>query len=230
MSPHEPRVDRLPPVQQMLWPSFAGTADLGLVLYGGTAIAMRLGHRPSVDFDFFTDRPLNKDELRGRFPLVTQAVVLQDSPDTLTILVPAPSQGMAPVKVSFFGSIRFGRVGFPDWTPDGVAQVASLDDLLATKLNFILQRIEAKDYIDIAELLRAGVPLDRGLASAQALYGPSFQACECLKALVYFQGGDLDTLSEEVRGTLIQAASAVGALPRVEIVSQSLALSVGSPP
>ncbi len=27
----------------------------GFVLYGGTAIALRLAHRPSVDFDFFND-------------------------------------------------------------------------------------------------------------------------------------------------------------------------------
>jgi hypothetical protein len=34
---------------------------LGFVLYGGTAIALRLGHRSSVDFDFFTADPLKKN-------------------------------------------------------------------------------------------------------------------------------------------------------------------------
>jgi hypothetical protein len=33
--------------------------SLGFVLYGGAAIALRLGHRQSVDFDFFSSRPLN---------------------------------------------------------------------------------------------------------------------------------------------------------------------------
>jgi len=51
----------------------AGTASLdrlGLVLYGGTgtAIAFRLEHRPSVDFDFFTAKPLDKAVLQSAFP------------------------------------------------------------------------------------------------------------------------------------------------------------------
>jgi hypothetical protein len=43
---------------------------LGFVLYGGTAIALRLGHRPSIDFDFFTDRTVNKGELYKAFPFL----------------------------------------------------------------------------------------------------------------------------------------------------------------
>ncbi|WP_373321508.1 nucleotidyl transferase AbiEii/AbiGii toxin family protein [Rivihabitans pingtungensis] len=39
----------------------AQASKLGFVLYGGTAIALRLGHRESVDFDFFSDRPLDRD-------------------------------------------------------------------------------------------------------------------------------------------------------------------------
>jgi len=43
----------LPLAQQRLWPELRKAADLGFVLYGGTAIALRLGHKISVDFDFF---------------------------------------------------------------------------------------------------------------------------------------------------------------------------------
>jgi hypothetical protein len=46
----------LPIAQQHLWQELRPARDLGFVLYGGTAIALRLGHRPSVDFDFFTDQ------------------------------------------------------------------------------------------------------------------------------------------------------------------------------
>jgi hypothetical protein len=199
------------------------------VLYGGTAIALRLSHRPSVDFVFFTDRPLDKETLRAAFSFTERSTVLQDSPNTLTVLSPPRAETIGHVRVSFFGSIGFGRVGDPEVTADGAAQVASLDDLLATKLKVILQRIEAKDYIDIAALLSAGMRLDRGLASARTLYGQSFQPSECLKALVYFQGGDLDTLAEDARVALISAASSVGALPTVSLVSRSLAIPRGYP-
>jgi hypothetical protein len=62
----------LPPAQQRLWPMLRPTAALGLVLYGGTAIALRLGHRVSVDFDFFTDRSLDSSgtTCRARTKLV----------------------------------------------------------------------------------------------------------------------------------------------------------------
>ena len=61
-----PRLDALPEAQRHLWPMLQPLAGLGFVLYGGTAISLRLGHRQSVDFDFFTDRPLDPQALRSR--------------------------------------------------------------------------------------------------------------------------------------------------------------------
>ena len=54
---------------------------------------------------------------------------------------------------------------------------------------------EAKDYRDIAAMVNAGISLARGLASACQRYGPNFQPSESLKALVYFNEGDLKTLT-----------------------------------
>lgn len=126
------------------------------------------------------------------------------------------------VKVSFFGTIAFGRVGEPDWTEDGVLQVASLDDLMATKVKVVLQRAEAKDYRDVAAMLGAGVSLARGLASARQLYGPNFQPSESLKALVYFNDGDLGALTSVEKKTLIDAVKAVRDLPEVTLRSKFL--------
>jgi len=53
----------LPPAQVELWPKLILLTDLGMTLYGGTAVALRLGHRESVDFDFFTDKEISKDSL-----------------------------------------------------------------------------------------------------------------------------------------------------------------------
>ncbi len=128
------------------------------------------------------------------------------------------------VKVSFFGTIDFGRIGEPELTEDGVLQVAALEDLLATKLKVILQRAEARDYKDIVEILKAGGDLARGLAGAQALYGKSFQPSESLKALVYFDGGDLATLSRSEKQALVNAARTVRKLPHIQTVARKLAL------
>jgi hypothetical protein len=80
---------------------------LSFVLYGGTAVALHLGHRESLDFDFFRYEPLDKDQVRDAFGFVRGAAILQDSPDTLVVLAAMPS-GL--VKVSFFGGIGFGCV------------------------------------------------------------------------------------------------------------------------
>lgn len=214
-----PRREVLPPAQQKLWPLLAPAAELGFVLYGGTAIALRLGHRTSVDFDFFSSRALDARALAAALPFTQAATTLQATPDTLTFLASIPGIEPNEVKVSFIAMPGFGRIGQPERTDDGVLQVASPVDLLATKLKTILQRAEAKDYRDIAALLGAGGDLAMGLGAARTLFGPNFQPGEALKALVYFADGDLPTLDAQDQLLLTRASSQVGELPHLPISS-----------
>jgi hypothetical protein len=217
-----PRLSILPESQRRLWPELRPAAGLGFVLYGGTAIALRLGHRQSIDFDFFTERSLDREALNEAFPFIRRATVLQSGPDTLTLNVPDAETTDRYVKVSFFGAIDFGRYAAPDTTQDGMLQVASLDDLMATKLKVLLQRVEAKDYQDIAAMLNAGCELSLGLAVAKAMFGNAFQPSESLKAMTWFEGGDLQLLTDDEKLTLIEAASAVRRLPHVEMATREL--------
>lgn len=224
MSDLSPHLEILPPVQRLLWPDLQQAAVHGFALYGGTALALRLGHRTSVDFDFFCDALLDRVAIFTAMPFLRAARIIQDRPDTMTFLVTPEEGSVNTVKVSFFGSISFGRVGVPQWTTDHVAQVASLEDLLGTKLKVILQRIEAKDYIDIAAILETGPSLAFGLGAARALFGPAFQPSECLKALVYFEGGDLAALAQDVKMKLIASVASVNDLPQVPLVDRRLTL------
>jgi hypothetical protein len=219
MTQFEPHWEALPPAQQEIWPLLAGSTELGLVLYGGTAVALRLGHRASIDFDFFTEKPLDREELGKAFEFLSRSEVIQDRPDTLTVLAPV---GQGRVKVSFFGGIAIGRVGIPDFTPDKTLEVASLLDLLATKLKVLQQRIEAKDYLDVAAILRAGVRLEAGLAAAEGMYHPNFQPSEAIKALTYFVGGDLASLPRGDRELLTCAVAELRRVPVAGLVSRSL--------
>jgi len=224
MSELSPRLEVLPQVQRLLWPDLQPAVALGFALYGGTATALRLGHRTSVDFDFFCATPLDRSALFSTMPFLKAAQVLQDRPDTLTFLVLPGGKSSDTVKVSFFGSIPFGRVGVPQWTIDRVAQVASPEDLLGTKLKVILQRVESKDYIDTAAILESGTALALGLGAARALFGSTFQPSECMKALVYFEGGDLEVLSRQVRDRLIASVTTVDDLPQVTVLEHRLTL------
>ena len=40
-------------------------------------------------------------------------------------------------------------------------------------------------------MIDAGISLKHGLAAARLMYGQAFQPSESLKAMVYFEGGDL---------------------------------------
>ena len=224
MSELSPRLEVLPQAQRLLWPDLQPAAALGFALYGGTAIALRLGHRTSIDFDFFCATPLDRSALFSVMPFLEAAQVLQDRPDTLTFLVPPHAESNDTVKVSFFGSITFGRVGVPQWTTDRIAQVASPEDLLGTKLKVILQRVESKDYIDTAAILENGTSLPFGLGVARALFGSTFQPSECIKALVYFEGGDLEVLSCRVKDRLIASVKTVDDLPQVSVLDHRLTL------
>lgn len=209
----------LPAAQQELWPQLAKTLDLGFVLYGGTAVALRLGHRYSVDFDFFSSQALNKTELKANFPFLANATTLQEEANAWVVLVPV-SQGQ--VKISFFGTINFGRIGEPNISSDGVLKIASLDDLLATKVKVILQRVESKDYIDIAAIISSGINLAKGMAGACLLFGKEFQPSESLKALVYFHGGDLDILDANTKNILIDAVKQVQHLPQIKLTANNI--------
>jgi hypothetical protein len=211
-----PHLDILPPNQKALWPSLSVLVTLGFVLYGGTAVALQLGHRESIDFDFFNDQPLDRALLLAILPVLHDAKILQEVPDTLTV------ETSGAVKLSFFGGLGFGRVGTPLRANDTGLEVASLLDLMTTKLKVIMQRIEAKDYCDIASMLDAKVELAEGLAGARALYGLQFQPSESLKALTWFEGGDLHLLDQSLRTKLVAAAAAVTDLPKIERLASRL--------
>ena len=123
-----PRVDVLPPAQQRLWRELGGTPS-SFVLYGGTALALRLGHRQSADFDFFSSAGVDSGRLLREAPYLRGAEVVQRGPDTLTCLV----DRNGPVRVSFFGGLNLRRIANPDALGAPAIRVASLLALAATK-------------------------------------------------------------------------------------------------
>src|ERR1044071_3291820 len=123
-----PKLSALPAAQRELWPELKQVPP-NFVLYGGTALALRLGHRQSVDFDFFANAPIDPDRLQGEVPLLRNSTVRQKAPNTLTVTIGQKT----PVKLSFFG-LPLRRVGEPEATTDGVLRVATLLDVAGCKM------------------------------------------------------------------------------------------------
>jgi hypothetical protein len=176
-----PQVEVLPPAQARLWLELGSQVPASFTLYGGTALALQLGHRQSVDFDFF-GASFDPDSLLEKLRFLSAAEVVQRAADTLTARV---DRG-GPVLVSFFGVPELGRVAPPLRSSDHGLLVAALNDIAGMKASVVQKRAAAKDYIDIAALIGAGVDLATALAAGRAIYGASFNPQITLKALSYF--------------------------------------------
>lgn len=163
---------------------------------------MHLGHRASVDFDFFSNAPFDPDGLSRTLSYRKDSERLQIAPNTLTCRV---DRG-GPVLVSFFGGLGLGQVAARELVQAMNLHVASLFDIAGTKMKAVQDRAEEKDYLYVDALLRHGLDLAACLAAALVVYGRSFNPLLTLKALSYFD--DVPSLSREVGERLRHAVEA----------------------
>jgi Nucleotidyl transferase AbiEii toxin, Type IV TA system len=225
MQAFKPHLEVLPAAQRKLWAELSAVPG-EFVLYGGTALALHLGHRDSVDFDFFSNRAINLAALEAKIPFLKDARIIQREANTLSALIEREGR----VQVSFFGVPSLPRLMLPHIANDNGLRIASLIDLAGTKASVLQLRAEAKDYIDMDALLRFGkVDLPTALAAAQKIYGPSFNPETTLKALSYFDDGNLRELPEELQLRLVDAARDVDLehLPQIDHFTQRRELDHG---
>jgi hypothetical protein len=200
-----PKLDTLPAAQQRLWPELMDVPR-DFVLYGGTALALQLAHRTSIDFDFFTASEFDPDRLLHGLPFLSNATVVQKGPSTLTALVDRGGT----VQVSFFGVPKLRRIGEVLTAPVTQLHVASLLDLAGTKAAVVQKRAEAKDYVDIDALINQGeIDLPTALSAAKLIYGPQFNPELTLKALCFFGDGNLSTVPVDLQHRLADAVKEV---------------------
>lgn len=123
-------------------------------LYGGTALALYLGHRRSQDFDFVhTDWQINLPYVHKHMAPFNEGV-LRGGEGSVDVTI----RGAKRIIMANFMEAGGSFVPFAEREPviasNGVA-VAHLDDLMASKLRALMNRDEAKDYIDTAACIRA---------------------------------------------------------------------------
>lgn len=117
-------------------------------LAGGTATALHLGHRESIDFDFFTPNNFSSElllaEIRG-LGLLTDDERLENN----TLLGYTQN-----VKFSFF-KYPYKLISEAIFWEEYNCDIANLPDLCAMKLLAIAQRGTRKDFIDIYAIQQA---------------------------------------------------------------------------
>lgn len=213
MQVFKPKIKSLAAPQQKLWKEI-GSTPRDFVLYGGTALALQLGHRQSEDFDFFSTKPFSTAELLHGVPYLRDAVILQEETDTLTCAVDRNGE----IKVSFFGRLKLKKMEEPLLAEGASIRVASLLDIAGTKTALIQGRPFFRDYFDLYTLLEAGISLAEALGAAQVIYGKSFDPRVSLKALAFFEDGDLQRLPVHMQNRLAAEARKidVGNLPQMK--------------
>jgi Nucleotidyl transferase AbiEii toxin, Type IV TA system len=216
-----PKTDVMPEAQRLLWQKLGEIPD-DFVLYGGTGLALRLGHRESVDFDFFSAEPFAPGGLLGNLGWLGIQTVDRAAPNTLSITA------CENVHVSFFGRMAIRTVAEPELAGENGIVVASLYDLAGTKAKAVYDRAEWRDYFDIASLLQTGeMTLMDILGYARTIFEPGFEfpVAVVLKALAWFEDGTVPDLPEDMKRYLRAAvADAYGQeLPLIEPYSASIA-------
>jgi predicted nucleotidyltransferase component of viral defense system len=163
----------------------------GFYLSGGTALALHLGHRKSVDLDWFSPNPL-ADPLRLAEELQAEGIVFrtgQFEPGTLHGTV-------ARVRISLL------EYRYPLLKPLATChpfrcQLASRADLAAMKLAALAQRGAKKDFVDVYALIATGTPLLQLLASYKLKYSVR-DVAHLLYSLCYFEDADKERMPRMV--------------------------------
>lgn len=136
------RFDAVPELVRIRLSELSRRDLVGFALGGGTSLALRMGHRVSVDLDFFTEAVFSPEELLEEIALA-EATIIRNAKNTLAV----NANG---VKVEFL------RHAYPLLEPvevmDGIPML-SLPDVAAMKLNAIANRGSKKDFFDVVELL-----------------------------------------------------------------------------
>ncbi|TSC53277.1 MAG: hypothetical protein LiPW39_362 [Parcubacteria group bacterium LiPW_39] len=149
--------------------------EYGFYMAGGTALALQIGHRTSLDFDFYTNKSFDSaklyQELRKRFGKV---IFLQKAEDTLIVKLDE-------VAVSFFYYPY--PIVFLSAEIEGVP-IASKQDIAAMKIIAISDRGTKRDFIDVYFLLKE-FSLEEIFEFVKKKY-PEFNIYVGLRGLTYF--------------------------------------------
>lgn len=179
--------------QRKLWGKLAG-ADLiaDFYLAGGTAAALRLGHRESVDFDFFTEKEFSIDSIAATITKLSTVTIEQSDTGTLHTI-------MDSVRTSFL-SYHHPLIA-PAQNCNGI-QIADLYDIIPMKLIATAQRGMRKDFYDIYAFFEAGWSLDAMFEAMERKFvNVHYNRLHILKSLTYFKDADEDEQPRSLTGT-----------------------------
>ncbi len=157
------------------------TAFANFYLAGGTALALQIGHRMSIDFDFFSKKPINENlstEVKSVFP-EKQVRPSVDNSDELTVFVDD-------TKITFlYYPFSLKTDECPQY--QGV-NLLSIKEIAATKAYVIGRRGSFRDYVDLYFVVSEGhASLNEIIELAEQKYSNEFNSRLFLEQLIYLK-------------------------------------------
>ncbi len=155
------------------------------ILAGGTALALQLGHRISVDLDFFRHGDFELTPLRERLAGLGKLEVVAMAQGTLHCRLDG-------IRLTFLHS----EVPFLyETSPYRGLRLADVRDIAAMKVIAIAGRGSRKDFIDLHAILEAGTSFGDLLAVVEHRYRyTAFNAMHLLRSLVYFDDAEAEPM------------------------------------
>ena len=161
-------------------------SENGLYLAGGTALALQVGHRESVDLDFFTPERLF-DEKKAEEALGQTGKWRTSSLSRATLY-------------GTFLSAKVSLIGYPFFKPvepllqKGTISIVTPPDIAAMKIVAVSQRGRKRDFIDLYWLGKHIQSLGESVVRAQKQYAVPQNPTHLLKSLVYFDDAEADPM------------------------------------
>ena len=181
-------IEALPPEQQdVLRELGPHVGEFNFYLAGGTALAIHLGHRQSLDLDWFTGQRVD-DPLKLAGQLRERCAGLR----TQSVERGALHGDVRGVRVSFL-EYRHPLLTPPTTMAEFHCPIASLDDLAAMKLLAVDQRGTKKDFLDIHALGTLGWKLEDMLRLFRRKFAMD-DISRVLYSLCYFADADQDPM------------------------------------
>ena len=164
--------------RRKILPLFKNFSNDGFYLAGGTGLALQIGHRDSVDFDFFKEGEVDTVFLIEKITTIFASYklsVTQQEKNTVSCLIGGN------IQISFFG---YRHKLLNPLIKSDYFDIASVIDIGCMKLSAITGRYLEKDYVDLYFILQ-NILLSELLENFVKKY-PNIDKTLILKSLIYF--------------------------------------------
>ena len=169
-------------------------------LVGGTAIALHIGHRRSIDFDLFTNKNLKRRSIKkiieeSKYPVQD---ILYENHEQMHLIVNS-------VKMTFFNfpTTMSSPIDF-----EGIIRIPTLLDLSAMKAYALGGRAKWKDYVDLYFIMKGQYTLKEISKRAKEIFKTFFNEKLFREQLSYFKDIDyseeLEYMGTEIRDEVIK--------------------------